>query len=69
MYPDVLGALVVWRLQTKQNKKKHSQRRSNEANKNKKVKVKGEDPATPVYDLKSFFTRKFRDHNDSQISG
>ena len=33
------------------------------------VKVKGEDPATPGYYLRSDDTRKPRDRNDSPISG
>ena len=33
------------------------------------VKMKGEDPATPGYYLRSIDTRKPRDSNDSPISG
>jgi len=33
------------------------------------VKVKGKDPATPGYYLRSFDTRKPWDRNDSPISG
>ena len=33
------------------------------------VEVKGEDPATPGYYLRSVDTRKPRDRNDSPISG